>query len=639
MAPEQARGEVALIDRTSDVYALGAVLYEVLVGRPPYVGGDAREIVRRVCVEPPRDVEEALPRGVSAELVRICRRAMSRGQSDRYPGAEGLAAELGDWLDGVRRTERARGLVEDAQALQPQLDRLSGEAARLRRQAAAMLREIESHQPAVDKLPAWRIEDHAAEVERDVALTQLEQIQRVRAALTQEPQLPEAHELLADHYRRLAEDAEIRRDPEEAARNEALVRTHDRGSHADWLDGRGRLSLLTDPPGAVVTLHRFEEVDRRLVPSPGQVLGETPLTSVELPAGSYLAVLEHPGRAAVRYPVHIGRADHWQGHRPRSGAVRVPMPSAGALGPDDVYVPPGPALLGDPAARNGLPRRKIWVDGFVMRRFPVTNREFIDFLDALVADGREDDALRHVPREPRGSGEPGPTVYGRTAGGGFVLAADATGDTWLPDWPVVLVTWEAARAWCAWESARTGQRWRLPFELEWEKAARGVDGRLFPWGGPPRAHLVSLPPRDGRSADTGARHRRPRGRQRLRDPRTGRKRPRPVPGHLPVGGPRRHRWAVGAPRYGRPARAGALVDAPGRRVEPGDRAVQAEPSVPVAAELSPQRLRVPRVPLTGVSQPALAARAPSGIPRLGGPQQNITKKEKESLRAPECRRS
>lgn len=49
------------------------------------------------------------------------------------------------------------------------------------------------------------------------------------------------------------------------------------------------------------------------------------------------------------------------------------------------------------------------------------------------------------------------------------------------DHPVVMVSLDDARAYAEWLSARTGETWRLPTRLEWEKAARGTDGRYFPW--------------------------------------------------------------------------------------------------------------------------------------------------------------
>ena len=56
------------------------------------------------------------------------------------------------------------------------------------------------------------------------------------------------------------------------------------------------------------------------------------------------------------------------------------------------------------------------------------------------------------------------------------------GDLWDPGWPICLVDHFSARAYADWYSRHRGQAWRLPKELEWEKAARGVDGRFYPWG-------------------------------------------------------------------------------------------------------------------------------------------------------------
>ena len=67
-----------------------------------------------------------------------------------------------------------------------------------------------------------------------------------------------------------------------------------------------------------------------------------------------------------------------------------------------------------------------------------------------------------------------------------VDAWDADGkvlaDRVLPGYPVVGITCEAASAYCKWKSRLTGETLRLPTEFEWEKAARGVDGRTYPWG-------------------------------------------------------------------------------------------------------------------------------------------------------------
>ena len=87
-----------------------------------------------------------------------------------------------------------------------------------------------------------------------------------------------------------------------------------------------------------------------------------------------------------------------------------------------------------------------------------------------------------MPRERGGiHSEAGTPCYAHGPAG-FALTRDGEGDAWLPDYPVVNVDWHSASAYAAWLAEETGQPWRLPTELEWEKAARGVDGRHYPWG-------------------------------------------------------------------------------------------------------------------------------------------------------------
>jgi serine/threonine-protein kinase len=129
------------------------------------------------------------------------------------------------------------------------------------------------------------------------------------------------------------------------------------------------------------------------------------------------------------------------------------------------------------------PETPLWLDAWVVKRHVVTNTDFLQFLDALVDEGREEEALKWVPRERASRpGERGAMCYGRNARGHFCLVPDAEGDLWNPRWPVFLVSWDAADAYSRWVAERTGLPWQLPPEMVWEKAARGVDGREYPWG-------------------------------------------------------------------------------------------------------------------------------------------------------------
>jgi len=91
MAPEQARGD--RVDERADVYALGALLYFVLTGRPPHSGASTGEILRRVRSERPRRIA-ALEPGVSADLAAIADKAMAPAAAERYPTAEELVRDL-----------------------------------------------------------------------------------------------------------------------------------------------------------------------------------------------------------------------------------------------------------------------------------------------------------------------------------------------------------------------------------------------------------------------------------------------------------------------------------------------------------------------------------------------------------------
>ena len=116
---------------------------------------------------------------------------------------------------------------------------------------------------------------------------------------------------------------------------------------------------------------------------------------------------------------------------------------------DMLLVPEGEFLMGQDQGANDddeRPRHRVWLDAFYIDRTEVTNAQFKAFCDAT---------SRIYPNNPYWDSD-------------YFLGK--------PDHPVVLITYEQARAYCDWAAKR------LPTEAEWEKAARGPDGRIYPWG-------------------------------------------------------------------------------------------------------------------------------------------------------------
>jgi WD40 repeat protein/serine/threonine protein kinase len=111
MAPEQARGDGQAIGPAVDVYALGAILYEMLTGRPPFTAETPLETLLRVVHEEPVSVSRLRP-GAPRDLATIAMKCLEKQPAGRYPGARALADDLARFLDGRPILTRPVGRLE-----------------------------------------------------------------------------------------------------------------------------------------------------------------------------------------------------------------------------------------------------------------------------------------------------------------------------------------------------------------------------------------------------------------------------------------------------------------------------------------------------------------------------------------------
>lgn len=139
---------------------------------------------------------------------------------------------------------------------------------------------------------------------------------------------------------------------------------------------------------------------------------------------------------------------------------------------DFLLVPAGAFQMGDnfgDGESRERPVHTVDLDAFYIGKFEVTNGDWRKF--------RDDPGYDNVKFWPNGRVMPKDQIpywtQANNHGGGT-----PDSDTY----PVLGVNWDAATAYCNWLSEKTGKRYRLPTEAEWEKAARGTDQRRFPWG-------------------------------------------------------------------------------------------------------------------------------------------------------------
>ena len=293
-SPEQARGDA--VSTATDVYSVGAVLYELVTGQPPHrTAGSALDILRVICeVDPPRPSAAGPPgrrRELAGDLDNIILKALHKEPARRYASMEQLSDDLGRYLDGLpvaARTStvgyRARKFVRrnkgvvvatslvaaalvvatavslrqahraDEQAEQAEAERVKAiDAARHAETETDRARKAEARvQAQLDQIKAEQSARAVAEADArakgDEAELSREQLQVALAKSRQEKQLAEQQKLLAEQQKQLAEQESVKAHVAES-RAEAAARaekTTRQDAEALYQKERDRVKLLEE---------------------------------------------------------------------------------------------------------------------------------------------------------------------------------------------------------------------------------------------------------------------------------------------------------------------------------------------------------------------------------------------------------
>ncbi|MHC4600255.1 MAG: serine/threonine-protein kinase, partial [Planctomycetota bacterium] len=279
MPPEQAAGRTSEVDERSDIYSLGAILYEILTLRPPFEGPTQLHVLSQVLkgdpvspleratqvrrslhpdvdVDPGRptpdlhdQVRKVYPEAVPPELEETVLRAMARKRTNRYASAMDLHEEIQRFLEGEKRREHNHRLalarVAEGRAQREKMEKRRIDLQALEKRVDEEGQAIQPHWPVEKKAGFWSLQDDVKKLRREIVDAFTDAGSAFQAALEFERGNVEAREALAglywDQYLR---EEEAGNEPE-MVRYKKLVRQYNDGQYDKRLKGDGTLAVST----------------------------------------------------------------------------------------------------------------------------------------------------------------------------------------------------------------------------------------------------------------------------------------------------------------------------------------------------------------------------------------------------------
>ncbi|NLF93746.1 MAG: SUMF1/EgtB/PvdO family nonheme iron enzyme [Oligosphaeraceae bacterium] len=522
MAPEQAVGWNSKLDHRCDIYSMGVILYEILTGSNPFehLRNDV-EILQAVSAgefTPPRQLR-GIGKSISPEWEAICLKAMQVYPEQRYQTITDLIHDLynvqaereitsyrANWYQRLykrikRNPLKIAVLIGAAMAAMASiisvllldyanyrqniiLAKAYNERGKQSLQELAQLLEYQERLHYSQLLFTYTGYSEAAnskiEEKESAIITEYDQAYLLLTEMSAiSRRFPEVislqskiiHDRLqfAMSYHRFAEIDRWLNLARKAYGENFANCPADLRSFLEQVvyfrQGNCELRIMTQPPGAAVSIHPIVEnpaaktLDVSSTPLPLPALSRAS-GRFQLSQGNYLLKFILPDRPEVLYPLKLQYGQNLQ--------LEVFLPAK--TPPGMAYIPAGSCLLGGAASLSTHPRQ-VELAGFFISISEVTFAEYLRFWLSL-----EEESQRYL-HYSRVHLQPG-SLSPREA-----WSPDGTLLEGLsPEMPVVGISAESAMAYCDWLSRELGLPCRLPNADEWEKAARGVDGRLYPWG-------------------------------------------------------------------------------------------------------------------------------------------------------------